>query len=208
MAVLPQFVVEMRARRHPGRPHRADHLATRDAHARAHRNPAHMTVGGLVSARMADADIIAIAAVASGELDGAVRGGTDRRAGGRCDVHPLVQAAEAEHRMRAIAEAGRQASLGGHQHALGPFAHPLGIVPHGAAFAFPTHELNFAAALVEACKEQFAKLFFARRGALALDDQVEFVVRADARHRHFGGDRFDERLDCFRRRACGARGAV
>src|SRR5690606_2366751 len=94
-----------------GGAHVADHLAL--AHPLPGRDAlgetGHVRVRGAVLVGMPDADVIAIAAVAPGDLDPAVARGVDRRPGRRGEVDALVHAVVAEDRVAAHAEARRQA---------------------------------------------------------------------------------------------------
>ena len=65
----------------------------------------HVAVGGGEAVGVADADVIAVAALAPDALDGAVGAGEDRGAGGRRPVDAGMRAGDAEQRMHARAEA-------------------------------------------------------------------------------------------------------
>ena len=77
-----------------------------------------MGVRGAVLAGVSDADVLAVAAVALGDLHFAGARGVDRRAGRRGEVDALVHAVVAQDRMPAHAEPRRQAGAidrGAHQ---------------------------------------------------------------------------------------------
>ena len=72
---------------------------------------AHVPVGGLVAVGVTNADVVAVVALAPDLLDGAVAGRHDRRAGGAGPVDAGVHLARIEERVKAHAEARRQAHV-------------------------------------------------------------------------------------------------
>src|SRR3546814_8212994 len=84
-----------------------------------------------------------------------------------------------------------------------------GLEPSAAAVLLPFEhrELGFSAADQPGI-EQLARLGFAGLGAAIIDDDVIFVRRANARHRHLPADHAQPGLDRLRRRPGGARRAI
>src|SRR5262249_38929174 len=112
-AVVHQhFVVEMRASRQAGEPDIADHLTLSDLDALldARGEDLLMRIRCFIAVAMPDTDVIAIAAMALGDLDGPVAGRQDRGADRRGPVDAGVHLAHAQKRMPAEAETGGETS--------------------------------------------------------------------------------------------------
>src|SRR3546814_203970 len=110
-AVQQHLVVEVRPGGAAGGADIGDDLALLDATAGAHAlgEAGRVGVGGLDLAVVADADVVAVAAVALGHLHHAVASRHDRRPARGGEVHALVHLGVAENRVPALAEAGGQA---------------------------------------------------------------------------------------------------
>jgi len=157
---------------------------------------------------VAEPDEIAISRAAPGELDDAVARGIDRRPPRRGDVDALVHSREAEQRVAAHAEAGRNSPRSGHRHRAGAAAAAQPVEPFGAAVALPWQQLQAGAAVVDAGIKQVAELDFTGYRTRLRNDQVEAAIGAEVRYGNAAGQRLDERFDRLGRRAGGACRAI
>src|SRR5262249_49868574 len=112
-AVDQYLEMHVRTRREAGRADVPDDLALADFDALAHARckARHVAVGGLVAVGMANADIVAVFALASGLLDDATACRHDGRAGCTCPVDACVHLRDLQDRVAPYAEAGRDAHV-------------------------------------------------------------------------------------------------
>src|SRR5689334_14903828 len=105
-AIDPDFVVQVRAGRTPGRAHAADALADADLLADADRDHRQVGVAGLEAVAVVDLDGVAVAGAHAGERDDARRGRVDRLHAAAGEVLAGVVGRSAGERVDADAEAG------------------------------------------------------------------------------------------------------
>src|SRR5690606_19477363 len=202
LAALVDFVVQVRAGRQAGGADIADDVALRDLHAApdAGLEALHVGVGGFVAVGVANLDVVAVAAVAAREHHRARACGHDGRAGGGGEVHALVHAGVAQHRVAAHAEFGRNARpVNGRAHQQLLDGGAVGVEELAAlVLGFEPgqlHVLAFAAAL-KVGVEQAAALFLAGFGHLALVNEAEAIAGGDfAGEVHAEGERLDVLID-------------
>src|SRR5690606_34885393 len=175
LTVAVHFVMEVRAGRKSGRADVADYLPAAHTAAVSHRNAAHVRIAGGKTTAVRQLDVVAVAAVAPGVLDGAVAGRMDRRAIARLEVEPGMHPAIAEDRMAAHA-VSRADPAGHRRHQAGALlAHARRLVEL-AVVAPPKQLLARLSAPHDGRVEQFAGFDFAGRRPLVFDDQFEHVA--------------------------------
>src|SRR5690606_34680517 len=172
------------------------------------RDPAHVRVARGEPAAVRELDVIAVTAVAAGELDRAVGDRVDRRAVPRAEVETGVHPPIAEDRVAAPAVARGDAAGAPREQAGARLVDARRRVE--AAVGAPAHQLLARLSVTqETGVEQLPGLDFAGRGALVFDDQIEFVAGRDgAIEIDFGAQRAQVLLHRAGGRAGGARRAI
>src|SRR5262249_42621943 len=156
--------VEVWPRGYSGRADVADDLTLAHAHARldAVGKPLHVSVGGLVSVGVADADIVAVLSPRSGKFDDPVAGRHDRGSRRAAPVDAVVHSLDGQDRVLAHAEAGGEAYvLAAHRPAHEKLARraAFGVVEvDDAVRRAEAVELVGLAAGRDECRQQIAKL--------------------------------------------------